>query len=109
MAEERIDPDRPCPHEDFETVVQVGRILADEGGPPAAFMAEITVQCAAAPRGCSETFRWNGVRAGMSYAHPMTSPDERTLLAPLRPASADPDFGMGLPGYAIQVVNHDHG
>jgi len=32
----------------------------------------------------------------------MCSVDETVLVAPLRPASADPDFGMGLPGYAIQ-------
>jgi hypothetical protein len=31
----------------------------------------------------------------------MCSVDESTLRAPLRPASADPDFGMGLPGFAV--------
>ena len=29
------------------------------------------------------------------------SVDETELRAPLRLASADPDFGMGLPGFAV--------
>jgi hypothetical protein len=32
----------------------------------------------------------------------MVSVDETELHAPLRPASVDPDFGLGLPGFAIQ-------
>jgi len=107
VAESNVDLDRPCPHENFDAVVQIGRILGEEDGPPIAFVAEVTVNCVAAPQGCGESFRWNGLRAGMSYAHPMVSPDERTMLAPLRPASADPDFGLGLPGYAIQQVVAD--
>lgn len=101
------DPDRPCQHMQFVANVAVGRIGQDDpgsGGMPKAYVAEITVQCAPAPDGCGERFRFNGVRAGMSYQHPMCSVDEATLIAPLRPASADPDFGMGLPGYAIQQV-----
>jgi hypothetical protein len=31
----------------------------------------------------------------------MCSVDETELRAPLRPASSDPDFGMGLPGFGI--------
>lgn len=34
-------------------------------------------------------------------------PDETELRAPLRPASSDPDFGLGLPGYAIRYVAPD--
>jgi hypothetical protein len=95
-----VDPDRPCPHLNFEANVAVNRIGTGEtpDGMPRAYMADITVACA----DCGEPFRWSGVRAGLSFGHPMCSVDERELHAPLRPASADPDFGMGLPGFSIR-------
>ena len=92
-----INPDRPCPHRDFTAEVAVNRIADPPDSPPTAYIADITVSCA----DCGEPFRWTGVRAGVSFNHPMVSVDERELHAPLRPASADPDFGMGLPGFAI--------
>lgn len=93
-----IDPDRPCEHRHFEAVVGVNRLYdGDEVGPPDGYIAEIRVTCI----DCGEPFRWNGVQAGLSPARPMCSVDEVELRAPLRPASADPDFGMGLPGFAV--------
>jgi len=98
------DPDKPCPHEHFEAYVEINRVLADENDTgPAYFMADITVECA----GCSEPFRWSGVQAGMIPSRPMCSVDEKTLHAPLRPASADPDFGLGLPGFAVTWHGED--
>lgn len=99
-------PDRPCPHLNFHADVEVGRIGEGDtaDGLPNAYMVDVRVQCAPPPDGCGEPFRFNGVPAGMSYTHPMVSPDEKTLRAPIRPASADPDMGMGLPGFAIQQV-----
>lgn len=93
------DPDRPCPHQDFEATVTVSRIGTEEtaDGTPRAYVADIRVKCAH----CGEPFRWTGVNAGLSFAHPMVSVDETELHAPLRPASTDPDFGMGIPGFAI--------
>ncbi|WP_439947213.1 hypothetical protein [Streptomyces sp. BBFR109] len=52
-------------------------------------------------RACGEPFRWTGVQAGVSPRQPMCSVDETELRAPLRPASADPDFGLGLPGFTV--------
>lgn len=62
------------------------------------YMAEIRVHCA----NCDERFRWIGVEAGMMPSRPMCSVDETELHAPLRPASADPDFGLGIPGFAVR-------
>ena len=94
------DPDKPCPHEDFEARVEVNRLLVREADTePNAFAADITVNCA----GCGERFRWIGVPAGLSGGHPTCSVDEFTLSAPLRPASSDPDFGLGIPGFAISM------
>lgn len=93
-----IDQDRPCLHLSFDACVAVNRI-AEDGQVPTAYVADITVSCA----DCGEPFRWTGLMAGLSYGHPMVSVDEREMRAPLRPASADPDFGMGLPGFAIHV------
>jgi len=92
------DPDVPCLHPDFDVNVDVARVQKSDDDPSiVAFMAEIKVWCQV----CGEQFRWTGVRAGMSYGRPTCSPDEAELRAPLRPASADPDFGMGLPGFSI--------
>ena len=95
----RCDPDRACPHEDFEATVDVGRIGTGDtaDGSPRAYIADIRITCAQ----CGEPFRWTGLQAGVSFERPMVSIDEAELHAPLRPASADPDFGMGIPGFAI--------
>lgn len=92
------NPDRPCPHEHFDAYVDVNRITASDTDPTVVgYTADIKVTC----RDCGEPFRWTGVRAGMSPRQPMCSIDETELRAPLRPASADPDFGLGLPGFAV--------
>ncbi len=94
-----IDQDKACPHLNFDATVEVNRIGEGDSvdGLPLAYVADVAVQCA----DCGEPFRWSGLQAGLSYARPMVSVDERELHAPLRPASADPDFGMGLPGFSI--------
>lgn len=92
------DPDRACPHLDFNASVEVNRLTTSDDDPTViGYDTSITVWCAA----CEEPFRWIGVQAGMSPAKPMCSVDETELRAPIRPASADPDFGLGLPGFAI--------
>lgn len=92
------NPDRACPHENFAVVAEVNRITSGDHDPTViGYSADITVTCA----DCDEPFRWTGLRAGLSPAQPMCSIDETTMSAPLRPASADPDFGLGLPGYSI--------
>jgi hypothetical protein len=93
------DPDRPCPHEDFQALVEVGRETRTEGGPVVGFSASVRVWCLA----CDEKFRWIGVEAGLMPDRPMCSIDETELRAPLRPATADPDFGLGIPGFAVTV------
>lgn len=96
VPELNADPDRACPHLHFAAEVDVNRV-AEEGRQPTAYVADVRLSCA----DCGEPFRWTGVEAGLSFAKPMVSVDETELHAPLRPASADPDFGMGLPGYAV--------
>jgi len=92
-----VDPDKPCPHEDFEAEVEINRLSGTESGPVEAFQANIRVRCAH----CEEPFRWIGVQAGLMPDRPMVSVDETELRAPIRPASSDPDFGMGIPGFAV--------
>jgi hypothetical protein len=96
------DPDLPCPHQNFLATVEVNRIVeTEDNASPIAYCADIRVECT----NCQEKFRWTGVPAGLNYAHPTCSVDETVLRAPLRPASADPDFGMGLPSFAIRLVD----
>ena len=96
--ERTIDLDRPCPHGDFVATVEVQRLSSVESGPIDGYMADIRVRCA----DCDEEFRWQGVEAGLNFTRPTCSVDEGELHAPLRPASADPDFGMGIPGFAVR-------
>lgn len=96
----KADPDRACPHENFAACVTVNRLTDGDGGPVTGYMADIRVQC----EGCGEPFRWIGTPAGFSPRQPMVSVDETELRAPLRPASSDPDFGLGLPGFSIRQV-----
>jgi hypothetical protein len=93
------DLDRACEHLDFEAEVAVNRLGTGDtaDGMPSAYVAGVRVKCA----DCGEPFRWVGVPAGLSFGHPTVSVDEAELHAPIRPASADPDFGLGIPGFAI--------
>jgi hypothetical protein len=91
------DPDRACPHENFTATVEINRLTNDPGTAVIGYNADIKVRCA----DCDEPFRWVGVQAGLSPARPMCSVGETELRAPLRPASSDPDFGLGLPGFAV--------
>lgn len=94
----RANPDQACPHMNFAVNVDIQRLTRSDHDPTVvSYFADITVQC----EDCEEPFRWNGVRAGLSPSRPMCSVDETELRAPLRPASADPDFGLGLPGFSI--------
>lgn len=92
------DPDRACPHPDFDAVVEVNRLTKGDDGPVEAYIADIRVSCQA----CGEPFRWIGVQAGLMPTKPMVSVDETELHAPIRPASSDPDFGLAIPGFAIR-------
>jgi hypothetical protein len=94
------DQDCPCGHEEFDAVVIVNRITNGESdSSPVGYSADIKVNC----HSCGEPFRWTGVYAGLSAHVPMCSIDETELRAPLRPASADPDFGLGLPGFVVRT------
>jgi hypothetical protein len=93
------DPDRPCLHPDLEIGVSIQRIMG-EGLLPIGYWAEVIVAC----KVCDEAFRWTGAKPGLSPAEPRTSVDQRTLIAPFRPATADPDFGMGIPGFDVNLI-----
>ena len=91
-----VDQDKPCEHKNFEAVVEVNRI-APEGGSLTGLMADVQVWCS----DCNEVFRWTGCEPGLSFTAPTVSIDGTQLHAPLRPASADPDFGLGLPSFSV--------
>ena len=96
--DDQADPDMPCPHENFDAHVAVNKVTSSEtDATVVGYHADIKVNCA----DCSEPFRWSGVPAGSSPRQPMCSVDEIELRAPLRPASADSDFGFGLPSYSV--------
>ena len=96
-----INQDKACLHLNFKANVIVNRLTADQDPDKIiAYMAELSINC----EDCDEKFRFNGVQAGLSSSRPTCTIDETKLNIPIRPASADPDFGLGLPGFAIRVV-----
>jgi hypothetical protein len=95
-----VDPDRACPHLEFEVWADINRLSQDEGGPIHGYRADIRIKC----RDCGEPFRFIGTPAGVLADRPACSVDETELRAPIRPASSDPDFGLGIPGFAIRQV-----
>lgn len=98
------DPDRACPHEDFAAFVDVARIAKDDDDPAiVAFTAEVRIRCAA----CDEAFRFIGMPAGMLPNRPACSPNEEEARLPIRPASSDPDFGLGIPGFSVRYTEHE--
>lgn len=101
---EKADPDRACAHEDFVVLAEVARVTRSDDDPEiVAYAVEARVHCAR----CDEPFRWIGLQAGMRPDRPMVSVDECELRAPIRPASADPDFGLGIPGFSVSWGEHD--
>lgn len=100
-AVRRADPDRACPHENYACVVTVGRLSEVDGGPITNYSAEVKVTCAE----CGEPFRFIGTPAGISSDFPTVDVAETTLFAPIAPRSADPDFGLGLPGFSVRRVD----
>lgn len=98
---ERLNPDKACVHPDFAAQVNVHRLYNEEGIDPAtypdAFAVEIRIECAV----CHEPFRFIGLKAGLMPDRPMVNASEDELRVPIRPASSDPDYGLGIPGFAI--------
>lgn len=89
-----------CKHETFAAEVDVIRLVDEHDADlVTGYTADVRVRCA----DCGEPFRWTGVKAGWLPSQPMCSVDEFELHAPLRPASADPDFGQGIPGYSVRA------
>jgi hypothetical protein len=96
-----LDPDRACPHFNFNAVTAVNRITRCEGGPVEGYYADITIVCA----DCGEAFQWIGLPAGLRPDQPCVSVDGLELRAPLRPASAEERFGLDLAGFSIEVFS----
>lgn len=89
-----------CAHEQFAANVQVTRVQDGAQEPIGAFVAEITVECAA----CKLPFRWIGPDMGMSYDHPMVNVNRRSLLAPMEPDTAEAIHRIaGARGYMIKL------
>jgi len=95
-----FDPDRPCRHEDFVAQVEVNRLLSDdEDDEPRGFAATVRIWC----KLCEESFTFMGVPTVGLLADELTiSPDATELRIPVRPRSAEPDFGLGLPGFSVR-------
>lgn len=102
-------PDEPCPHTDFGASVEVNRLTdgANADATVIGYSADMQVWCANPV--CGEVFRFIGAPVGVLADRPAVSVDETELHAPIRPASADPDFGLGLPGFTVNMSERNDG
>lgn len=98
------DPDVACEHPQFSALANVGRLAASDDDPTVVgYVVELQVRCAA----CNEPFRFIGLPAGMLPNRPTVNVTEDELRCPIRPASSDPDFGLGTPGFAVTYTERD--
>lgn len=95
-----LDLDKPCPHEEFDAVVGVGRITEVEGGPVVQYQADVRVWCKA----CNEPMVWIGVDPGLSPREPRMSIDGKELHLPCRPETSPADFGLDGPGFDVRRI-----
>lgn len=93
-----MNQDIACEHENFGAQVEVNRLTKNEGDPVEGYSANLTIWC----KDCKEKFRFIGVKAGLLPTQPMCSIAEDELHIPIRPASSDPDFGLGIPGFSVR-------
>jgi hypothetical protein len=99
-----INLDVPCPHTDFNVIADVRRVAdADDSEKIIAYCVDVKCWC----HECGEAFRWMGVQPGMSFDEPRVDLGGATLTIPMRPSSADPDFGLGLPGFDISIIESE--
>ena len=94
-------PENPCPHLDFIGDMDVTRLQDSEGedGVTIAYTVSITVKCSE----CDEPFVWMGhYPIGDLPGDPAISVDRRELRAPIRPASAPENYGLGRAGFYLR-------
>lgn len=105
MTDAAAATDPPCLHENFVADVDVNRIQPDPvTGMPAAFVADVRVNCAPVEEGgCGIAFTFAGTPCGLSYDEPRCSVDGAELRAPIRPANAPEGFGTGLPSVSARA------
>ena len=94
--------DNDCSHERFEATVEVARLTRVDGGPAAAFVAELQVRCAT----CSARMTFIGPPVGFDPRGVSQTLDGFTLHAGMRPPDAPDDWAQGLAGYRLNI---DHG
>lgn len=92
------DPDRACPHENFEAIVGINRELASDDDPTmVAITAEVTASCA----DCGEHIVWHCPDFGLLRNRPAVGVDGREIRLPGRMANHPADWGLQLPGFSI--------
>lgn len=86
-------------HADFAAFVDVNRLTASDALPDViGYSADVRIECG----NCGERFRFIGVPAGLLPDRPSCSVDEFEAHLPIRPATSDDDFGLGIPGFAVR-------
>ena len=81
-----------CPHTNFQSTANVGRLTDGDDGPVTGYKVNFHIECA----DCKLPFRFMGLPFGSHYAEPRLSADSLELRAPIEPAYTTEILGMPL-------------
>jgi hypothetical protein len=96
----------PCEHPDFVARVECNRVARSDDDPTIiGYAADLHIECAS----CGEPFIFFGAPVGLMPDRPTISADGLELRTPIRPQSADPNFGLGLTGFIARVLEGNPG
>lgn len=90
-----------CDHPSFRVKVDVNRITQTEGGKPAQYEADISVQCDV----CEMPFRFLCPQVGLAHDRPMRSVDGLELRAPIYPNDGSEPLPPKLKGFTVTQIN----
>ncbi len=76
----RPPPKTDCKHEEFESWVEVNRLIDRD---PIVFMAEVKIECVQ----CKAPFRFKGLPGGLNFEKPMCSAEGHEARLPIEPSS----------------------
>jgi hypothetical protein len=88
----------PCEHENFQAVVEINRLAADDGGAVLGLSAEIHAWCT----DCDEPVLWFVPDVGLLRDRPTISPNAQEMRVPCRVGDQPGDFGLDLPGFLVR-------
>lgn len=102
---EQAETREACPHMNFNSHANVGRISKSDGEPDVivAYTVDFRITC----RDCEQPFEFFGLPNGFSYYRPTVSIDGQEMRVPLVIPGTEPPAGMA--GFSVTHEVFDEG